>query len=158
MDSATLITPAGHRRLLDELNHLQRVERPKVVTEVADAAAQGDRSENAEYIYGKRRLREIDRRMRFLTHRLRAVRIIDPAQQKGGKVLFGASVTLENEDGKRVVYQLVGEDESEPAQGRISWRSPLGRAMMGKEAGDSVVFRRPDGKQTEYELVSFEYK
>lgn len=158
MENLSLITPEGHRRLFEELSHLERVERPKVVTEVADAAAQGDRSENAEYIYGKKRLREIDRRMRFLTQRLQTLRVIDPAKQTGAKVLFGATVRLENEDGKLITYQLVGEDESDPTKGKISWKSPLGRALLNRSAGETVSFRKPDGSAAEYELLGFEYK
>lgn len=157
-DQPSLITPEGHRRLSAELHHLQRVERPKVVTEVSDAAAQGDRSENAEYIYGKKRLREIDRRMRFLTQRLGKVRVVDPAQQKGERILFGAIVELENEDGKTFTYQIVGEDETEPEKGKISWKAPLGRALLNKEEGDDVVVKRPDGSEVNYVVLGFRFK
>jgi transcription elongation factor GreB len=151
------MTPAGHKRLLDEAERLLKVERPKVVREVADAAAQGDRSENAEYIYGKKRLREIDSRLRFLDQRLKHAQVIDPATLTGDKVAFGAIVTLEDEDGKSKTWQLVGEDESEPSEGRISYKSPLGRAMMHKREGDAFSFKRPDGREVEFAVVSVKF-
>lgn len=151
------MTPAGHKRLLDEAERLLKVERPKVVREVADAAAQGDRSENAEYIYGKKRLREIDSRLRFLDQRLKHAQIIDPSSLTGDKVAFGAIVTLEDEDGKSKTWQLVGEDESEPSEGRISYKSPLGRAMMHKREGDAFNFKRPDGREVEFTVVSVKF-
>lgn len=140
------ITPAGARRLSEELGRLRSVERPKTVQEVADAAAQGDRSENAEYIYGKKRLREIDRRMRFLTKRLSKAVVVDPGERRGDRVFFGATVTVEDEDGLESTYQIVGEDESDAAARRISWRSPIGRALLGKREGDSVTVHRPAGE------------
>ncbi|HVY49600.1 MAG TPA: transcription elongation factor GreB [Minicystis sp.] len=145
MSDPNYITPEGARRLSEELGQLRSVERPRVVQEVADAAAQGDRSENAEYIYGKKRLREIDRRMRFLTKRLESAVVVDPAAQKGDKIFFGATVELEDEDGGRVAYTIVGEDETDGKRGRISWRSPVGRALLGKRPGDAVLVRRPAG-------------
>ncbi|MFO0559555.1 MAG: transcription elongation factor GreB [Polyangiales bacterium] len=151
------MTPAGHKRLLDEAERLLKVERPKVVREVADAAAQGDRSENAEYIYGKKRLREIDSRLRFLDQRLKHAQVIDPSSLTGDKVAFGAIVTLEDEDGKSKTWQLVGEDESEPSEGRISYKSPLGRAMMQKREGDAFNFKRPDGREVEFAVVSVKF-
>ena len=156
-DTPNYITPAGHARLVAELDFLQRKERPKVVQEVQDAAAQGDRSENAEYIYGKRRLREIDRRMRFLSGRLKNVEVVDPAAQTGDRVFFGASVTVEDEDGRTMDYQIVGEDEVEADKGLISWRSPLGRALLRKRAGETFTIRRPDETTCEYTLVTFRY-
>lgn len=151
------MTPAGHKRLFDEAERLLKVERPKVVREVADAAAQGDRSENAEYIYGKKRLREIDSRLRFLDGRLKNSQVIDPRTQGGTKVVFGAIVTLEDEDARSKTWQLVGEDESEPSEGRISWKSPLGRAMMHKSEGDSFVFKRPDGREVEFTVTALRF-
>ncbi len=132
------ITPRGYRRLVDELTGLATIERPKVVREVADAAAEGDRSENAAYIYGKRRLREIDRRMRFITRRLRNVVVVDNREQRSGRVFFGATVVVEDEAGAELTYSIVGVDEVEAAQGRISWKSPVGRALLGKAEGDTV--------------------
>jgi len=150
------ITPEGARRLSEELGRLRTVERPRTVQEVADAAAQGDRSENAEYIYGKKRLREIDRRMRFLSKRLEHAVVVDPREQRGDKVFFGATVELEDEDGARSTYVIVGEDESDMKVGRISWRSPVGRALLGKRAGDVVTVRRPAG-ETDLEIIAVRY-
>jgi transcription elongation factor GreB len=150
------ITPEGARRLSEELGRLRSVERPRVVQEVADAAAQGDRSENAEYIYGKKKLREIDRRMRYLTKRLESAVVVNPKDQRGDKVFFGATVEIEEETGARRVYQIVGEDEIDSKAGRISWRSPVGRSLLGKRAGDVVVVRRPVG-DIEIEILSVKY-
>ncbi len=156
MGNPNYITPEGARRLSEELGRLRTVERPKTVEEVSVAAAQGDRSENAEYIYGKKRLREIDRRMRYLTKRLESAVVVDPKTQRGDKVFFGAIVELEDEDGKRSTLQIVGEDESDGATSRISWRSPVGRAILGKGTGDVVVVTRPAGEM-EYEILSVRY-
>jgi transcription elongation factor GreB len=150
------ITPEGAKRLQEELGHLRSRERPKVVTEVADAAAQGDRSENAEYIYGKKRLREIDRRMRFLTKRLESAMVIAPNAQSGDRVFFGAHVVVEDEDGKETRYQIVGEDEIDLKLGRVSWRSPIGRVLLKKTTGDTVTLRRPSG-ETDLTIVSVSY-
>jgi transcription elongation factor GreB len=142
------ITPAGFKRLADELIRLRTVDRPKVVQEVSDAAAQGDRSENAEYIYGKKKLREIDRRMRWLGQRVDAAVVVDPKLQRGAKVFFGATVVLEDGDGESEEYQLVGEDEIEPGRRRISWRSPIGKALLGKKVDDDVRVTTPAGVRT----------
>jgi transcription elongation factor GreB len=150
------ITPQGARKLSEELGHLRTIERPRVVTEVADAAAQGDRSENAEYIYGKKRLREIDRRMRYLTKRLESAVVVDPATQRGDRVFFGARVEVEDEEGEVRAYQIVGEDESDSDAGQISWRSPVGRALLGKTTGDVILVRRPAG-EVELSIVSIRY-
>jgi len=150
------ITPEGARRLSEELGRLRSVDRPRIVQEVADAAAQGDRSENAEYIYGKRKLREIDRRMHYLTKRLESAVVVDPKEQKGDKVFFGAAIEVEDEDGKRHTYRIVGEDEIDSKMGRISWKSPVGRALLGKSPGDVVTVRRPAG-DIEMEIVSVKY-
>ncbi|WP_437538279.1 transcription elongation factor GreB [Sorangium sp. So ce726] len=156
MSDPAYITPSGARRLSEELARLRSVERPRIVQEVADAAAQGDRSENAEYIYGKKKLREIDRRMHFLTKRLEKAVVVDPSEQRGDKVFFGATVEIEDEDGARHTYQIVGEDEIDSAAGRISWRSPVGRSLLGKRAGDVITVRRPAG-EAEMELISVRY-
>jgi transcription elongation factor GreB len=156
MSDPAYITPSGARKLSEELARLRSVERPRIVQEVADAAAQGDRSENAEYIYGKKKLREIDRRMHFLTKRLEKAVVVDPAEQRGDKVFFGATVEVEEESGERRCYQIVGEDEIDSATGRISWRSPVGRALLGKRPGDVVIVRRPAG-ETEIEILSVRY-
>ena len=141
-----LITPDGLKKLRAELDHLWRVERPRVTNEVSAAAALGDRSENAEYIYGKRRLREIDRRLEFLAKRIEALKVVAPRKDPGGKVLFGNWVTLEDEDGGEVSYQLVGPDEWDADRGMISVDSPVGRAILGKREGDEVLVRRPRGE------------
>lgn len=157
MSDPNYITPAGAKKLQEELTHLLFKERKKVVQEVADAAAQGDRSENAEYIYGKKRLREIDRRIRFLTKRLDSAVLVSPKQErKDGRVYFGATVEIEDEEGGRTSYQIVGEDEIDLARGRVSWRSPIGRSLLKKEEGDTVVLRRPNG-EVELTVVSIRY-
>lgn len=139
------ITPAGHKVLLDEYEQLRHVERPKVVNEVSAAAAMGDRSENAEYIYGKKRLREIDSRLNFLSKRLEAVTVVEPASLKHKEVNFGATVTLEYEDGEIKTWHIIGEDEVDVKRNRISYRSPVGRALMRRKAGDTVTIQRPAG-------------
>jgi transcription elongation factor GreB len=153
------ITAEGAERLRAELKHLLTVERPKVTAEVSAAAALGDRSENAEYIYGKKRLREIDRRLRFLQKRLEKLTVVDPrVQPDKEKVFFGATVTLENEeDGSRVTYQLVGPDETDLKLGRISVDSPVGRPLLGKRHGDSVTVNRPRG-EVDFTIVGIKYQ
>jgi transcription elongation factor GreB len=153
--ATTYLTPDGARKLASELGHLLRTERPKVVQEVAEAAAQGDRSENAEYIYGKKRLREIDRRIRFLTKRLDSAQVVEPGQSHD-VVRFGARVVVSDEYGSQKSYHLVGPDEAEPTQGKISFQSPLGRALMGRTAGEVVTVRRPAG-EVDLEIVSIDY-
>jgi len=151
------ITPEGFKALEAEVKRLWTVERPKVTREVADAAAQGDRSENAEYIYGKRRLREIDRKLRSLSKRLETLQVVDPAQlESDGRVRFGAWVTLEDEDGGTVRYRLVGADESKPEVGWISIESPVGRSVLGKVVGDEVTVHRPAGARV-FEITGVEY-
>jgi transcription elongation factor GreB len=157
MSAPNYLTPAGAKQLAEELERLLSVERPKVVREVAEAAAQGDRSENAEYIYGKKRLREIDRRVRFLTQRLDAAVVVRPEELGGDVVRFGASVVVEDEQGERKTYRLVGPDESDPAAGKLSYQSPLGQALMKRRVGDVVVVRRPAG-EIEVEIVSLSYE
>jgi transcription elongation factor GreB len=143
------ITPEGAEKLREELRHLWNVERPRVTREVTEAAAQGDRSENAEYIYGKKRLREIDRRVRFLRQRLETVTVVrlgEVADRE--RVFFGAWVTLEDEAGRERRYRLVGPDEIDPGRGYISVQSPLGRVLLGRQAGDEVSVQRPAGPAT----------
>ena len=149
------ITPTGFSALVDELNYLLKSERPLVVQEVADAAAQGDRSENAEYIYGKKRLREIDRRVQWLTKRIKHSTIVDPRQQSGDTVYFGATVIVE-EDERELTFKLVGVDEIAPSKGWISWRSPVGAALLGKSVDDSVTIKTPTGSRI-FEIVEVEY-
>jgi transcription elongation factor GreB len=151
------ITPEGARCLRDELDFLWRIERPKVTQAVSEAAAQGDRSENADYIYGKRRLREIDRRVRHLTLRLDAVKVVSAPPTNADRVFFGAWVRLENEDGNELVYRIVGPDEFDLPRGFISMDSPMGRALMGKMEGDEVVVQRPAGK-AEFTILAISYK
>ncbi|MGN1072112.1 MAG: GreA/GreB family elongation factor [Bradymonadia bacterium] len=140
---ATYITKDGFKALKDEYDYLKSIERPKVVNEVAEAAAQGDRSENAEYIYGKRRLREIDRRMRFLNHSFSDMQVIDPEQPRGDRVFFGATVSLYDEDlDAELCYVIVGPLDSLDDK-HISYQSPVGQALLGKSVDDSVTIRTP---------------
>ncbi|WP_404363304.1 transcription elongation factor GreB [Corallococcus coralloides] len=151
------LTRAGAERMHRELLQLLNEARPKVTAEVSAAAAQGDRSENAEYIYGKKRLREIDRRIRFLSKRLDTATIVTPSEQGDrSKVYFGATVTLEDEAGIRSTYQIVGSDEIDASGGRISVESPMGRALLRKALGDTVEVRRPRG-EIELTLVDIRY-
>ncbi|MDP9036566.1 MAG: transcription elongation factor GreB [Myxococcota bacterium] len=150
------ITPEGAKRLQLELSDLRSRHRPKVVQEVADAASQGDRSENAEYIYGKRKLREIDRRMQWLTRRLIAARVVEPRDDTPDVVYFGAFVEVEDEAGTRCSYRIVGEDEIDLAKKHISWRSPLGRALLKRRPGDTFLLRTPNG-DNEVTVVALHY-
>mgnify|MGYP001187727463 FL=1 len=152
------ITPAGHARLKDELEHLVKRERPHVVEIVAWAASNGDRSENGDYIYGKRRLREIDRRIRFLTKRLEIAEIVDPLRQvSNDQVFFGARVTVSDIDGVENTYTIVGVDETDASQGRISWISPLARALIKAREGDTIRFQSPVGIR-EIDILEVRYE
>jgi transcription elongation factor GreB len=151
------ITPEGARRLRAELEQLWTVERPRVTQEVSDAAALGDRSENAEYIYGKRRLREIDRRIRFLAKRLDALTVVEPTERADRRVYFGAWVTLEDEDGTEIEYRLVGPDEADARTGLVSIDSPVGRALLGRAEGDEVTVTRPRGR-ARFTVVAVRYR
>ena len=144
------VTPEGARTLTEEVQYLWRVERPQVTDRVSKAAAQGDRSENAEYIYGKKRLREIDSRIRFLTNRLDGMTVVNRIPEDQDKVYFGAFVTLEDEDGKEVEYRIVGPDEFNVVDGKLSMDSPLGKAMLGKRVGDEIKFSSPKGLKNFY--------
>ena len=136
------ITPPGYRRLVDELEFLHTKKRPEVVGFLSEAAAEGDRSENAEYIYRKKQLREIDRRMRFLGKRLDIVQVVDPREQKRrDKVFFGATVTVADEEGLEKTFRIVGVDEVQGAAGDISWRSPIGQALLGKDQDDTILVK-----------------
>ena len=142
----TCITPEGMQKLQAELEQLWTIERRKVTQEVSDAAAQGDRSDNAEYLYGKKRLREIDRRVRFLRQRIDQLVVVRPGEiADPDRVFFGAWVTLEDENGDERRYRLVGPDEIDVAGGRISVESPIGRVLLGKREGDEVSVQRPAG-------------
>ena len=136
---AKYITKEGEGFLKEELNHLWRIERPQVTQSVSEAAALGDRSENAEYIYGKKRLREIDRRVRYLTKRLEEVQIVSQPPKDRAKIYFGAFVKLKNDQGNIASYRLVGPDEIQPKKGFISVDSPVGRALLGKQKGDEII-------------------
>lgn len=150
MAKSNYITRQGWNELDQELKFLWKEERPKVTQAVSDAAALGDRSENAEYIYGKRRLREIDRRVRFLTKRLEVLQIVDYNPKQEGKVFFGAWVELENEDSEIKQYRIVGCDEFAPAKNWISIDSPVARALIGKTLDDEVRVETPSGFITLY--------
>ena len=150
------LTPEGAKKLSEELDQLMRVQRPKVVGEVAEAAAQGDRSENAEYIYGKKRLREIDRRVRFLTKRLESAVVVRPGEVGGDRVRFGARVELRDENGKVSRYLLVGPDEASPSEGKLSFQSPVGKALLNKTVGDVITVHRPIG-EIEVEITKVSY-
>jgi transcription elongation factor GreB len=157
MADPNYITRAGAKRLQEELVRLRTVERPVVVRDVADAAAQGDRSENAEYIYGKKKLREIDRRIQWLIKRLEKCEVIEPRTDGTTRVFFGATIEVEDEDGVRATYRIVGEDEIDLGKGDISWRSPLARSLLKKEEGDTVMFRRPNG-DVELTILAVRYE
>lgn len=152
------ITPGGYARLRQELDHLLRRERPHMVEVVAWAASNGDRSENGDYLYGKKRLREIDRRIRFLTKRLDIASVVDPCQQPNQEqVFFGATVTIADEQGDEQTYSIVGVDEADASSGRISWISPLARALLKAGIGDSIRFQSPLGWR-EIEVVDIRYQ
>lgn len=147
MSEKNYITPKGHQKLKDEYNQLVKVERPKVVEVVSWAAGNGDRSENADYTYGKKRLREIDRRLRFIQDRLDRAEVVDPKSLQGSKVIFGATITVLDEDENKKVFQIVGEDEIETEQGKISWKSPIAKALLGKKVGDDILVRKPTSEE-----------
>jgi transcription elongation factor GreB len=151
------LTPGGYAALRDELAHLMNEERPAMVQIVSWAASNGDRSENGDYLYGKKRLREIDRRMRFLTKRLELAEIVDPALQTNRKqVFFGATVLYANQEGQEQRVTIVGVDEAEPLQGRISWISPVARALTKAKLGDTVTLRTPGGIE-ELDILEISY-
>ena len=156
-ESAKYITPEGAAALRRELDELWRVKRPAVTRAVAEAAAQGDRSENAEYIYGKKQLAEIDRRVRFLRKRLTGIRVVDQPPGDTGKAYFGAWFALRSPDGHEREYRLVGSDEFDFAPEYVSVDSPLGRAVLGKAIGAVITVRTPEG-QRRYELARVRYR
>ena len=154
---ARYMTRQGYDAILAELEKLWTVERPYVVQQVSDAAALGDRSENAEYIYGKKRLRQIDSRMHYLKGKVEGITVVDLDKQNPvGYVQFGAVVRIENENGDERVVRLVDKDESNPKAGRISVQSPIGSALMGRREGDLVEVRLPAGL-AEYEILEIRY-
>lgn len=151
------ITPEGYQKLIQEQDHLLKKERPEVVKIVTWAASLGDRSENADYQYGKKRLREIDRRLRFLKKRIELAKVVRSLDYQGELVKFGARVRVETEDGEEKVYHIVGEDEIELKIGKISWKSPVARALFDKEVGDIVNVRTPQGLK-EIEILEISYR
>lgn len=157
-DEKNYITPEGHARLKEEFEQLYKVERPKVVSDVAWAASNGDRSENGDYIYGKKRLRQIDSRLKFLMKRMDLAEIVDSSLQQGlDKVYFGAWVTLYSlTHDTEHTYRIVGQDELDPGKGYISWISPLARALLKKGVGDTVRLETPGGEE-EYEVIAVSY-
>jgi len=151
------ITPKGLQALRDELQLLTRVERPKVVEVVSWAAGNGDRSENGDYIYGKKRLREIDRRIRFLSKRIEIAQVVDPAQQKNrDQVFFGATVTYATDGGPERTVRIVGIDEADLGRGEVSWVSPIAKALLKAREGDTVSLRTPAGPET-VEVLEIRY-
>ena len=151
------MTVSGYRTLNAELMHLMNVERPEVVSVVSWAASNGDRSENGDYLYGKKRLREIDRRIRYLTRRLESAEVVDPAQQPNrDQVFFGASVHYVDSRGEEFTVAIVGVDEAEPLAGKISWISPVARALIKAREGDTVTLRTPAGIE-ELDILDVEY-
>ncbi len=151
------ITPFGAQKLKNELEALLVKERPKLVETIAWAASNGDRSENADYIYGKRRLREIDKRVRFLHKRLDIAEIVDPEKQSSDKVLFGASVSVCDENDEMRTYKIVGIDESDAKNFCVSWSSPIGKALLQSKVGDVALVKTPKGED-EIEVLKIEYK
>jgi transcription elongation factor GreB len=155
--TSNYITPEGFERLRAELEHLWKVERPEVTRQVSVAAALGDRSENADYIYGKKRLREIDRRVRFLSKRIDDLVIVHPdSKTQAGKVFFGAWVRLEDDEGEQSVFRVVGPDEFDPKCGFISMDSPVGKALLGRTEGDEFVVVIPKGAAS-YTVLEIRY-
>jgi transcription elongation factor GreB len=157
MTDGNYITPNGVQRIKNELDWLRRVDRPRVVAEVSFAASLGDRSENAEYIYGKKRLRRIDSRVGFLIKCLNKIRVVDPDAVGGETVRFGATVMVEDESGDEKTYRIYGQHEVDVDAGILSHKSPIARAMLGKKAGDAVTFRAPGGLR-ELEILSVQYE
>lgn len=157
MDRPNYITPAGYAVLSAEYQQLLGEERPKLVDVISWAAGNGDRSENGDYIYGRKRLREIDRRLGFLARRMKAAKVIDPAAQPDhGKIWFGATVTIADEDDEERVLTLVGDDETDAAAGKIGWNAPIARALRGAAVGDVRRVTLPAGER-EYEVIAIAY-
>ncbi len=150
------ITPEGQKTLSKELTYLWQIKRPKVTQAVSEAAAMGDRSENAEYIYGKKQLREIDSRMRFLQRRLNELNVVDRKPADTSKIFFGSWVEIKDEDGNTFKYRIVGPDEIDPEKNYISIDSPMAKALIGKTEDDEVEVRRPNGT-TEFTIISVRY-
>ncbi len=157
VEKTNYITPAGYRRLREEYEALFGVERPKLVETISWAAGNGDRSENGDYIYGRKRLREVDRRINWLSKRMAAANVLDPSRQPDrARVFFGATVTLADEDDNERIVTLVGEDEADAGAGRVSWNSPIARAVRGAAIGDVRRVQLPSGEK-EFEIVAIDY-
>ena len=154
--SSRFITPQGLARIRAEYDELFASERPKLVETIAWAAANGDRSENGDYIYGRKKLREIDRRLGYLAKVMKAAKVVDPASQSTDQVRFGATVELADEDDARRMLTIVGDDEADATVGRIGWSAPLARALIGARVGDERVVRLPSGEKT-YEVIAIRY-
>tara|TARA_B100001248_G_C27399360_1_gene468689 strand:- start:4715 stop:5182 length:468 start_codon:yes stop_codon:yes gene_type:complete len=150
------ITQKGYLSLKQEMQDLLQKERPKLVETIAWAASNGDRSENGDYIYGKKRLREIDRRIHYLKKRIEDAEVVQPETARQDRVVFSATVTVEDEEGEKS-YMIVGEDEIDPENGRISWKSPIAKALIGKKLGDIALVRLPAGEK-ELEITKIEFK
>lgn len=151
------ITPGGFARLHAEFDDLMKVQRPETVKIVSWAAALGDRSENADYLYGKKRLREIDKRIRFLTKRIGSAQVVDPTEQPHERIYFGATVVVSDQEGNEHTYTIVGMDEIDLARGHISWISPLAKALLGKQEGDSITVHTPSGAQA-LDIIEVRYE
>jgi len=152
------MTPAGYARLDAEFNQLWKIERPKLVETISWAASNGDRSENGDYIYGKKRLREVDRRIRFLSKRLEHAEVVDPSSREPtDQVFFGATVTVADADGSESTYALVGIDEADAGRGHLAWTSPMARALLHAREGDTVSVQTPGGRR-ELEIVEVQYR
>jgi transcription elongation factor GreB len=151
------MTPAGANKLRQEMKALLDGERPEVVRTVSWAASNGDRSENGDYLYGKKRLREIDKRIRYLTKRLEIVTVVDPTTQKSDRVLFGASVVVVDESGAKRCYRIVGVDEADAGRGHVSWVSPIAKALLQAQVGDVVTLKTPKGDE-ELEVMEIRYE
>ncbi len=154
---STYITPTGAKALQDELTQLWKVERPQVTDVVHEAAKNGDRSENGDYIYGKRRLREIDSRVRFLTKRLDELTVVDRIPDNRDKVFFGAYITLIDDQNEEVTYQIVGPDEFNVKEGKLSMDSPLAKQLLGKNLDDEIVLKTPEGEM-QYDIINIHYE
>lgn len=151
------ITPEGFARIRAEYDHMLGIERPKVVETVAWAAANGDRSENGDYIYGRKRLRELDRRLGYLSKVMKTAKVVDPAsQQSRDEVRFGATVELADEDDNRRTFTIVGDDEADAGSARVGWSAPLTRALIGAKVGDERIVRLPGGEKS-YEVLEISY-
>ena len=156
--SKNYMTPAGYARLVAELDALWKIERPKLVETIFWAASNGDRSENGDYIYGKKRLREIDRRVRFLTQRVENAEVVDPAtREQTEQIFFGATVTVEDQQGEEAVYAIVGIDEADAGRGYLAWTSPMAQALLKARVGDTVMVQTPGGRR-EVDIVNVQYQ